>query len=138
VQQVDALRPFDVSQDTVGELVDDLGQCVLVERWRSGVDMHDAEAGFDVGDRRQVSGGATGVDDAVDPRLGERGDELAHVDVHAAPVARPGLGERGRVEREDPETAHQCAQRPITAVDSSRLANGEGCRPTPRRCGSGG
>ena len=43
---------------------------------------------------------------AVDAGLGQRRHQLADVDVHAAAVALPGLGERRGVEREDGEAAH--------------------------------
>ncbi len=55
---------------------------------------------------RQVGRPGPGEHVAGDPGPGQGGGELAHVDVHATPVARAWLGQRGRVQREDGEAAH--------------------------------
>ena len=106
VDGVDVVRAPQVGEHAVGELVDDFGQLLLGQVGRTGVDVDDPEAGLDVDDVGQVVAPAAHVHRAGDAGLGQRRHELAHVDVHAPAVARAGLGQRGRVQREDGQRAH--------------------------------
>ena len=80
------------------ELVDHLGQGLLGEVVRTGLDVDHAVAGFDhdlVGQSVTIGASEGG---ALDAGLGERRHEFAHVHVHAATVAGSRLEERRRVE----------------------------------------
>ena len=118
VQGVDAAAGPDVGEHAVGELVDQLGERLLGDVGGAGGDVHDPEPGLDVDDVGQLVVPAADVDRAGHAGLGERGRQLAHVDVHAAGVARARLGERRGVQGEDGQRAHDGAQRYRTARTS--------------------
>ena len=86
--------PSEVLADPISKRCDDREQVVLVERWSAGVDVGDAQPrlDFDVVRLRRI--GATGVDVAIDAKMGQRGGELTHVHVQAAAVAAAWLVER--------------------------------------------
>ena len=95
-----------LGEDPVGELVHELGQPLLGHVVRTGVDVDDPEPGLDVDDVGQVVAPAPCVHRARDARLRQRRHELAHVHVHAPAVAGAGLCQRGRVQGEDGQRAH--------------------------------
>ena len=77
------------------ELVDELGQIVLVDRLgRARHDVVDAEAGLDSDDWGQPGLRGARVDVAGQPGAGQRSRELTHVDVHASAVAGARLCQR--------------------------------------------
>ena len=94
VDRVGAALAPQVAGHAVGELVDDLGQVFLGQLGWPGIDVHDPETGLDVDHLGQVVGPPAHVDLGTHTGLGQRGDELPHVDVHAAGVAAAGLGQR--------------------------------------------
>ena len=65
---------------------------------------------------RQVPGPGSCEDVASDAAAGQRGGELAHIDVHAAAVARARLGQWGGVQGEDGEPAHG-AEKPTGSAE---------------------
>ena len=83
------------------ELVRDIGQRLFRQVVWTGLDVDDpvVRLDLDLGGEALLVG--AGERDALDARLRERRDELAHVDVHAAAVAGPGLQERRAVEGDD-------------------------------------
>ena len=105
-------------QHTVGELVDDLGEGLLGQVDGPRRNVHHPEPRLDVDDVGQPIGPAPDVDVARHAGLGERRDQLAYVDVHAAAVAGPRLDERRRVQGKDRESSHQEPQRPPSPRDS--------------------
>ncbi len=78
----------------VSELVDDAGQLLLREVGVAGVDVHDLEARLDRQTFRQIISPPTDIDRDVGSAMGERGHELAHIDVHATGVTAARLDER--------------------------------------------
>ncbi len=93
------------------ELVDHGGQRLLghgVER-AGGYVVHQ-EARLDLDHRRQVGRPGPGEDVAGDAGPGQRGGQLPDIDVHATPVARAWLSQRGRVQRQDGKAAHGVAE----------------------------
>ncbi len=71
-------------------------------RWCGpGFDVDHAMVRFDQHLGSETFAVGAGEGDALDTRLRERRHELADVDVHPAAVARPGLQQRRRVERDD-------------------------------------
>ena len=74
------------------------GSCSFGQVVRAGGNVHDTMPRLDLHDFRQVRTCCPGIRRALDACLGERRNQLAHVHVHAATVARPRLGEGRRVE----------------------------------------
>ena len=107
VDDVGAAGGREVLEHPVGELVDDVGQRLLGEVMRSGLDVHDPVAGLDRAPRGQARAVGPGVRGALDPGLRQRRHDLADVDVHPAAVARPGLEQRRRVEGDHGNAMHQ-------------------------------
>ena len=94
-------------EDPGGELVDEGGERLLGHRvQRTGGDVVDPQTRLDVDGGREVGRPGPREDVAGDTGAGQRGGELAHVDVHAASVTGARLGQRGRVQGEDGEAAH--------------------------------
>ena len=91
------------------------GRSSLARSARTGLDVHDPEAGLDLDDLGAGVVPAPDEDVGGHAGLGQRRHELADVDVHAAAVALPGLGERRRVQREDGEAAHRGYRRGVNA-----------------------
>ena len=118
VDGVDRPGGAQVLHDAPGELVDDLGEVLLREVGRAGVDVDDPEAGFDLDDVGQLVAPPPDVHPGGHAGLGEGGDQLTHVDVHAAGVADARLGERRRVQRQDSEGSHDWTQRQRRSEDS--------------------
>ncbi len=106
VDGVGAALAAQVAGHAVGELVDDLGELFLGQVGRTGLHVHDPEAGLDVDHLGEVVGPAPHVDLGAHAGLGQRGDQLAHVHVHAAGVAAARLGQGGRVQRQHGERSH--------------------------------
>ena len=94
MERVDVAEVLEVGGDPVGEGVDDVGELLLGQVDRPGVDVDDPEPRLDVDDVGRVEVGAAGEHVGLHARLGEGRHELPHVDVHAAAVALAGLGER--------------------------------------------
>ena len=105
VQDVGGLD-LEVIAHAVGERVDDLGEFFLGQPERAGVDVHDLEPGFDRHALREIVAPATDIDRGVGTAVRERGDQLAHVHVHASGIAAARLDERRRVEREHRDPGH--------------------------------
>ena len=101
---------------------------------RAGGHVVHPEAGLDLDHGRQVGRPGPGEDVAGHAGAGQRGGQLAHVDVHAAAVARAGLGQRGGVQREDGEAAHGAQSLPAARVPNwaSRSSSPEGPGPGRR------
>ena len=93
-------RPAVNSSTTAGR--DSLGRTLE----RAGGNMVHPQARLDVDHGRQIGRPGPGEHVAGHVGAGQGRGQLPHVDVHAAAVARAGLGQGGRVEREDREPAH--------------------------------
>ena len=98
VDGVDVAHRLDVGQHRRGVLVDDVGQRLLGKLGRTGVDVDDPESGLDVDHVGQPVLPPPHVHHAADTGLGQRADQLPHIDVHPTAVARAGLDERRRVQ----------------------------------------
>ena len=118
---MNCLRPPGLAVDTepggVGHLLDDrlgeLRHVVLQSLFgdrarRASGDVVDGETRFDRRRRRaELRGPAPCVDVADDAPAGERRGELTNIDVHAATVPGPRLGQGGGVHGEDGQPAHR-------------------------------
>ena len=103
----EALGGAHALEDPVGELLDHRGQRLFGHRrGRAGRDVVDAEAGLDVHGGGKVVGPGPGEHVTLDPGPGQRGRELADVDVHAAAVPGARLGQGRGVQRKDGQTPH--------------------------------
>ena len=91
----------------VGERVDDVGELLLGEVGRAGVDVDHPEPGLHLDDLGGVVVPAAGEHVGLHAGLGQGRDQLADVDVHARRCRPAGLGERRRVQGEDGEAAHR-------------------------------
>ena len=106
MNDVGAAVGLQVLEHPVGELVEDVGERLLGEVVRPGLDVDDAMTGLDEHLGREPGAIGSGVRGALDTRLGERRHHFAHVDVHPTAVARTGLSERRRVERDHGHSLH--------------------------------
>ena len=106
VHDVGAAVGREVLEHAVGELVEDVGERLLRQVVRPGLDVHDAVAGLDEHLGREPGAVGAGVGGALDAGLGERRHHLAHVHVHPAAVAGARAGASGDVWREI--TATRC------------------------------
>ena len=95
------LEVLEVGGDPVGELLDVVLEILLGQIGRAGRHVDHVEPGLDRHPLGEIVGPAPHVDPADDAGLGQRRDELPHVDVHAPTVADAGLGQRRGVQRED-------------------------------------
>ena len=111
MDDVGAADRREVFEHAIGELVDDVGQRLLGQVMRPGLDEDDLVVGLDVDDRGETLTIGAGVGDALDAALGEGRDHLADVDVHPAAVARTGLEQGRGVQGDDGDTTHLCVQR---------------------------
>jgi hypothetical protein len=126
--------------DPVGELVDHRRQLLLGEVDGPGVHVHHLEPGLDATRSGRSSCPAAHVHVARRRRPGRARRQLAHVDVHAAAVARARLGERRGVHREDGDRAHAGSYRtrrhgliPGRGAASSRGRRRRSSRPADLR-----
>jgi hypothetical protein len=102
-----AALPLEALEHGVGEGVDQDRQLLLGHHvQRPGPEVMDPEAGLDLNRRRQAAPPRSGVHVTVHARPDQARRQLAHVHVHAATVARSGLGEGRRMEGEDGEAVH--------------------------------
>ncbi len=62
---------------------------------------------LDLNDRWEISTPRACIRGAVDARMGQTGDQFAHIDVHATTVANTGLSERRSVEGENRYALHR-------------------------------
>ena len=106
VDDVGAAVGLEVLEHAVGELVEDVGERLLREVVRAGLDVHDAVTGLDEHLGREPGAVGAGVRGALDAGLGERRHHLAHVHVHPAAVAGARLSERRRVEGDHGHSLH--------------------------------
>ena len=113
---------LDVAMHALRELRHDVDEALLGQVGGPGGDVDDPEAAFDVHLGRQVVGPRPHVDVTGHAGLGQRRHQLPHVDVHATAVARAGLGQGGRVERDDRQLAHRRLQPPTSDGDSPSSA----------------
>ncbi len=98
VQDVGRRIVLDVVDHGVAELVEHRRQLLLGQVVRAGGNVHHPVTRLDLDDLREPGPRRPRVGGAVDTGLGESGNQLAHVDVHAATVAGARLGERRCVE----------------------------------------
>lgn len=89
---------LEVVDDTVAELGEHAGQLLLGQVEGARRYVHHTMAGLDHHHLRLVGAGAASEGGALHAGLRQRRDQLAHVHVHAATVARARLGQRGGVE----------------------------------------
>ena len=106
MDDVGAAVGLEMGEHTVGELVEDVGERLLREVVRAGLDVHDAVTGLDEHLGRQPGTVGAGVGRALDACLGERRHHLAHVHVHPTAVAGARLGERRRVKGDRSHSLH--------------------------------
>jgi len=82
----------------IGELVDDAGEIFLGEIHRTGINVDDTKTGLDLNLVGQTVGPPPHINRAVGPDLGQRRNQLSHVDVHPSCIARPRLDQGRGVE----------------------------------------
>ncbi len=128
VHDVGATVLGEILEHTIGELVDDLGQCLLGQVVRTGLDVDHPVIGLDPHLRRQPVAVGPGVGGALETGLRQRRHHFAHVHVHAAAVARTGLEQRRRVQGNDGNSTHQRFKRYRSGQHSR---SPEPCRPLP-------
>ena len=121
MDDVGAPARFEVVAHLVGELVDRLRERFLRKVGRTDVDVAHPEPRLDRDLGSEAISPRAHVHRAVDARLGQGRDELAHVHVHPARVGNARLGERRGVQREDGEATHGRCQRSWAAADSARI-----------------
>ncbi len=98
VQHVGGRVVLDVVDHGVAELGQHRRKLFLAEVVAAGGNMHHPMPRLDLDHLRESGSRRSRVRRALDTGLGERGNQLAHVHVHAATVARARLGQRRRVE----------------------------------------
>ena len=89
---------FAVFGDTLGKLGDAVFEFFLAELVRAGFDVDHFKAGLNLDDRFKILSPASHIDAAVNTGLGQAANKLADVDIHAAAIARTGLGKRRSVQ----------------------------------------
>ncbi len=128
VDRVDVAVVEQPELDSLGEVIDDLGQRFFGQIDGSGFDMRNTEARLDVDGLGQIIGPLACVDGGFDTCLGQCAAEFTDIHVHAATITRPRLGEGRGVQAQDREFAHGRINTEICrAIPMSWIAATSGC-----------